>query len=438
VSTQNKITLTIAGDSTSVERALKRTEAAAAHAGTVTARSSKDVANGLHDVRNSANATAASVDGAMYAVRALGGEISPVVQGAYSLSLGFSQMAHGLGTLVPKLKESASSLGVLRLGIVGAAAALGTWAISTEGALSKGSTYTTALKDMNYAVAHNINLVGKHIPLLGHLTGAYEKNANAASLAAHATYDLDAALDKLNNQKRIAGTFGIADQNPGGDAAFDQSTLDMMELDPAVLAKQYAGASASVGSGSAHVAKAVSSGIDKIAQAAKDKLARWQGIADQFSQVAKGIADSLGPKLVAGVASPLMLAKGTTLLDNLKQQLKDTLHLQKDLKALSKAGLKRSLLEQLTAGGLDSLGVADELLGSGKSGIRDVNRTATAINNAAGSIAGQDAARQLADSLKKPQVVELRVGKGGDDILDRWLSKTLKTKGPKYFGLKAA
>jgi hypothetical protein len=69
--------------------------------------------------------------------------------------------------------------------------------------------------------------------------------------------------------------------------------------------------------------------------------------------------------------------------------LKDTLHLQSDLKKLSKMKLDRGLLEQLTAGGLGSLGRRGRTPRlRGKSGVHAVNKVAGQINAASGSIAG--------------------------------------------------
>jgi hypothetical protein len=448
VSTQNKITLTIAGDSTSVERALKRTEAAAAHAGTAVSKSSRDLANGLHETRQSAAGAASAVDGAMYSMRAFGLEIPGVTQNVYAAALGASQLAHGAGELIPKLTTMAAEMSTLKFAAFATAGVLGGVVIAAELGTAAGNKLNDMLGRTPSLAESSANAIRKATGEVAAYAAALGyANANALQMTKALTTlqyhnqngTLNDSTGYMQGPVPLDATGRLLNSTNGGDT-YAKAQSDAKKMEAAIAAARSAAMRAS-SAGAAAASKASSAAaqaMEAAIQAAKDKLARWQGIADRFSGIAKGIADSLGPKLVAGVSSPLMLAKGTSLLDNLRKQLDDTKHLQGDLAKLSKMGLSRGLLEQLTAGGLGSLGAADELLGSGKSGVHAVNKVAGQINSAAGSIAGQDAARQLADSLKKPQVVELRVGKGGDDVLDRWLSKALKTKGPKYYGLKAA
>lgn len=435
---QNKVTLTFAGDATSLDRAFKQVQSSATHADESVSKSSQHIGEELEKTGRQARGVTEAFRGIGDASLLMGGELGV---GAQNLLIA-SQAAHGLtkgtGTLI-------STLGLLRFGIIASGVALAGLGLEME-SKSAGSAniFEKSIKDVNYALATNVHFVTQGIPIIGGLSKAWLNNADSASQAAHETDAYTNSLAAAQAQMAMNG-LGQGSFSDTDGLGTGMSILDPANGDNAAWMAGLERDAAVIKTGTAHVAHAVSSGggsvakaMDTAAQAMKDKLAKWQGIADDFSNIAKGIADSLGPKLVQGDQSSLRLFPGASMLDKLKKQLADTLHLKKDLAALAKGGLSNGLLEQLTAGGLDSIGAADELLAGGKSGIRAVNKTAGQITAAGGSIAGADAARQFADSLKKPIKVTLSVGKGGDDVLDKWLQKALKTNGAKFYGLKAA
>lgn len=442
MASNSKITLTIAGDATGVQRALKQTDEAAAQASTAVSKSSKHISESLEDVGRTAKGSKEIVRGLGDATAVMGGEMGLAAQNIGLTLMATRSLAKGTGSLI-------GSLGLLRVGLIGAALAGTAYVVSQEDGNGATGKLKTAVDDVNYALATNINFVTQGIPLIGSLTGKWKNHADVTSAAAHNADTLTSAESRLMYQfintgnaagyanKQIAaaraaqsayGPYKTGYQFDTNNPGYQDLTYEAFMKGSAKIPK------IGGGGGGSTAAKASTAAADALAAT----LSKWQGIADQFSNVAKGIADSLGPKLVAGIASPLMLAKGTSVLDNLKKQLADTIHLKKDLASLSKMGLDSGLLEQLTAGGLDSLPAADEILAGGESGIGAINKVAGKIGGNANSIAGADAARQFADSLKKPIKVELHVGKGGDDVLDKWLQKALKTKGAKFYGLKAA
>lgn len=436
VSSNSRITLTIAGDATGVEKALLATDAAALRTGGVVAKSSHDMADSLGEVSKTAKGSREVLRGLGDTAQLMGGEM-----GNSALQVGIAlgavrSLTKGAKELVPEIKVMIGEMSTLKF-------TAGLLAGTLGGVVLAWQLGTAAGNKLNDMLGRSPTLFEQYRDQVLSNTRALEGYAQALGLATDSAINLAKAQTTLDFH---------AESSPGaGDFMQGPVPLDATGhlLNSTNGGDTYAAAAkaaaAKIDSGSRAVARSLSSGgssvasaLDAAAQKAKDKLARWQGIADQFSNVAKGIQDSLGPKLVAGIASPLMLAKGTSVLDNLKQQLKDTLHLQKDLAQLSKMGLGNTLLESLSAGGLDSLPAADELLASGQGGVNSARKTAGKITAAGGSIAGADAARQFADSLKKPIKVELHVGKGGDDVLDKWLMKALATKGAKHYGLKAA
>jgi len=355
-----------------------------------------------------------------------------------------------------RIKPAASSalagIGALRAGLIGLAA---TAALVTVAATNNKTGWANLQQDGFKPAAAQLSIldgmvqkVPGHLGFLGSaLDGVTDKlrtNAGWSHTAAAAQAELAAQAQRtaaILAAAHEASLFQAPDENPGGDATFtaadaaaissqvyDQGTPGYMQraMDESGLFKTKAGG----GGGGAGAA------IDKVAQALKDKLRSFQDIADKYSQVAKSIAESLGPKLQGGLDSSLMIYKGTTLVDNLKKQLQDTIHLKKDLAALSKAGLSDDLLTQLVNGGLGSLGTADELLAGGKKGIADVNALSAQIRKNANAVAGAETARQIKD---QPRDVNVNVNvSGAQREFEVLLAKLFKTKGPKAFGLKAA
>lgn len=448
MASNSKITLTIAGDASGVQRALKQTEVAGQQAGEAVSKSSKEAGEALEGMGRQARGTREILRGLGDASMLVGGQEGQMATQALFAASAFKDLARGSGELV-------KTLGFAKIAVGGVIAAIATGGAVVAAHIDHTSTMNEVQRtaaDSAYYLADGLNFVTQGIPGLGGAMGWLKGKTDDWSKSAHGMAsgadEASAAANRLMYQLINTGN-AAAYSNAQVAAAqakqsvygpyktgykFDTNNPGYQELTYEAFMQGSKGPAAGGGGGGGTAAKASTAAADAL----KATLSKWQGIADSFSNIAKGIADSLGPKLVAGVASPLMLAKGTSVLDSLKKQLADTIHLKKDLAALSKAGLDSGLLEQLTAGGLDSLPAADEILAGGKSGVGAINKVAGKIGGNANSIAGADAARQFADSLKKPIKVTLSVGKGGDDVLDKWLQKALKTKGAKFYGLKAA
>lgn len=436
MASNSRITLTIAGDASGVEKALLATDAAALRTAGVVSKSSHDMADSLGEVSKTAKGSREVLRGLGDTAQLMGGEM-----GNSALQVGVAlgavrSLTKGAKELVPEIKVMIGEMSTLKYTAGLLAGTLGgvflAWQLGTAAGNKLNDMLgrsPTAFEQYRDQVAANTAAVEGYAQALGLATDNVVNLAKAQTTADFHAQSSPGAGDWMQGPVPLDATGHLLNSTNGGDTFAAAAKAAAAKIDSGSRAVAH-----SISSGGSSVASA----IDAAAQAAKDKLAKWQGIADDFSNIAKGISDDLGPKLVQGDQSSLRLFPGASMLDKLKKQLADTLHLKKDLAALAKGGLSNGLLEQLTAGGLDSIGAADELLAGGKSGIRAVNKTAGQITAAGGSIAGADAARQFADSLKKPIKVTLSVGKGGDDVLDKWLQKALKTNGAKFYGLKAA
>lgn len=356
-------------------------------------------------------------------------------------------LGKGLGRLTELVKGTTAATALLRVTGIGAGVGLGLLGLHMEGSLASASTYKKGLADLNLALATNIHFVTQGIPGISTLTGWWRRSADASSIAAHNADANAAALSRMTAQAINAGyayqfltnaevSAERAKQSQFGPykTGYQFDTQNSGYQDLAYQANMAAPKSSGGGGGGgvSAAAKAATAAADAL----KQKLSTFQQIADQYSQIGKSIADSLGPKLVAGVAGYVVQGGGTTLLGNLKKQLADTIHLKKDLAALAKGGLDASLLTVLTNGGLGSLGAADELLAGGKSGISTASSLARQINSAGGSIAGSEAAREIKNQDK---TINVNVNvKGAQKEFEVLLAKLFATKGAKSFGLKAA
>lgn len=432
MATSNTVTLTFAANTRPLQQGFKDvsegalvTERNLARAG----ESTQSLSDKLEETGRTAKGTKELMRGAGDAAFLFGGEMGGAAIQAGFLVGAIKDLSKGGAKLVPEVKAWAGSLTLLRAAGITAGAALLTFAAQQEASSQGSANWAHKMAaDANYALASDVHFVTQGVPLLGKLAGAWQSSADGTSKAAHQMVNAaDAArnaLLALANAQRAAGTYGIADANPGGDAFVDQSALDMMELDPTVLRKQYLDslpkASGGGGGGGSSTLSAAMKADQSKAQAT---LSAWQSTLDRFRDISKGIQESLAPKLEAGDKG-LLLFPGMSLLAKLKQQLTDTLHLQKDLAQLKSAGLNGDLLGSLAAGGLGSLGAADELLAGGKSGISGVNKTAAGITKAGGTIASNEAMRQF--NAQKDVKVKIDVT-GGDKELLKLIRKWVRT-----------
>ena len=423
----NKVTLTFAGDASLLDRTYNQVQAG----GRALEESSKDVAGGLTEVSRTAKGTKEVIRGLGDATVLLGGQLGSTANQALAMTQATFALSKGSA-------ELAKSLGLVKLATGGVILAIAT----AGAALAAHIDHTSILNEANrtaadsaYYLSDGLNFLGQKIPGVGGALGWLKGKTDAWSQSAHgmtnAADEAAAALQnmiKFENQSRVNGTFGIADQNPGGDAFVDQNALDNMELDPKKLAAQYNAASIRSSAGSSAkaataAASATKAALDAARQAAEKSLSDWQSTLDKYRNIAKGVADAFAPKLEAADKG-LVLFPGKSALDKLKEQLQQTLKLKQDIAKLTKAGLDSSLLTQIVNGGLDSLPLADQLLASGKGGIRSINSTAAQISTPAGSIAGSEAQREY--NQAKTQTLKVDVS-GGDGDLKKLIRKWLKT-----------
>lgn len=434
---QNKVTLTIAGDAASLQRATRQ----AAQATDQLANHTRSLDSQLHQLRSTAGGTAAGVDGLMYSVRAFGGEVPQAAQSTYSLALGISQLAHGARESVPAMKQWASSMTLGRTAGLGLGSAIGVVGLKMEGSLTSAGTYVRALKDMNYALATDVNVVGKHIPLLGKLTGMWKSNADSASQAAHATYDYANALKAAQNAlaQNGLGVGGFPDDPDG--MAFSASILDGTNAQSAQFMQNLqdnADQAAELQRASAKSAAAVSKGISDAARAAKEAAAQAKqdmlAAQKSIAQAVRGIMDAFKPQFDLDTGSTDGYSRvGDTrggaaggLIANLRKQAADTIKLRKDIDKLAKMGLDKGLLSTLVQGGLASLPAAEDLLHGGKLEIGQANKYAGQINSASNTIASREVARNL--SKKDLHTLEVKVT-GGDADLVKLVRKWVRNNG---------
>lgn len=412
----NTVKLTFVADTTSFDRG---TRDAAANA--------EDLTHSLKDVSAQAKSTKTIMKGAGDAAQLFGGDLgNTAVQAGYALA-SIKDLTKGTAGL-------AKSMGAAKLATFGVIAAIATAGVAVAAHIDHTSmmneVYRTAA-DTADTVVGSVQFLTQKIPGLSSVMDSARHTTRGWSDDAHGlTNELLSQTDAMKKLHE-ASLFMAPDANPGGDAFADVGQVDV------ILAQQ----ASNVIQGSSSVAKAVKSGgssvnkaIDDAAQKAKAKIDNWQSVLDKFRGIGKGIADSLAPTLIAGDQG-LLLFKGPSLLDKLNQQLRDTLHLQKDLAALKKQGLSGDLIGQLTAGGLSSLPAADELLASGRGGISAVNRTAGAITAAGGTIASNEAQRQF--NAQKNVTVKIDVS-GGESDFKKMFRKWIRIDGAASLGLKAA
>lgn len=405
----NTVTLTFAGDSSRLDKTFRDVQAGGDKTTTSlkhAERGVKDLAGALEKTTHSARGTADVMDGFS---TVLGGSAGK----ALMATRGIADLTDGIGVLNQKLNESTSKWAAVGKGVGIAALAVGAFTLAAEA----GTWFGNKLNDM----------LGRGADAADKAAAALYREADAAMAAQQHTLELNKLVTSLNFHSNN-GQYGPNDAQIQGPVPFDKNggILNSTNGGNSYVADQaeksaarIAAALHKVGSAGGSAAK----GISNAAQAAKQALGEWQTVLDKFRGIAKGITDALAPKLEAGDRG-LILFPGASALDKLKKQLADTLHLKSDLAKLAKGGLSSDLLSSLVAGGLDSLPVADEILGGGKKGIRAFNSTAAAINAAGGKIAGAEAQRQFNGQITVHQKVDVT---GGDGDLKKLVRKWLRT-----------
>lgn len=411
MASQNKVTLTFAGDATALSKTFRDVQAGASQ----TELAMKGAATGSAVLAESSKMTSVQAMSAAKGVRELAAstlllsrDLPPAAQQAALLTMSLGDLSGAATRIIPALKNFASTLTLGKVALGGTIAAIA----AAGAALSAHIDHTSAVNEVErtfadtaYYAADAVSTVTAKIPFLGHATDALKDKLDGVSRAAHGMADaLESAADI--QAKLAANGLGVGAAVDGWDTAaiLAPGTTAWNRLQAsadAISAAQAKKASRSSGGGGG-------SAISAAQQAANDALSKWQSTIDKAVQVGRSIAEALAPKLVAGSKSGLILNPGTSMIEQLKQQLTQTIRLKHDLAALAKAGLNSDLLTQLTNGGLGSLPLTSELLAGGKGGIAEVNKLAGKITGNANSIAQSETAREFSKP-QKPVTVKFDV-----------------------------
>ncbi len=371
--------------------------------------------------------------GAGDAAQVFGGQLGQTAVGAgYALSA-VKDLSKGTSGLI-------SQYGLLRVSAAGALAALA--AVTVE-ATAQNQGWSNLKQDGFKPLAAQMSIVNSLLHKLPNdlgavggavdsVTNTLRENAGWSSTAAGALAGLDAQA-----RRTAAALYALRNQ-PADVVAEGGSTANLYANGGEALAALY-GASDVVD----RVAKKVRTGgggggiggaLKDQAQKAKEAAQSLKEAKNSLRDAAQGIADSFKPILDATsdqAALKLFPDKNGGVIGHLRKQLADTVRLKKDLDALSKKGLSKSLLSGLVGGGLESLPAAEELLQGNNASV--ASGLSAQINAAGGNIASGEVAR----NAQKKTVVEINI-KGGDDALKKWLRKSIKVDGAASYGLVSA
>lgn len=161
--------------------------------------------------------------------------------------------------------------------------------------------------------------------------------------------------------------------------------------------------------------------LGSVSDGVKAKLQAMDSLVVKAKQVAQSIAAAFAPK-VSGT--------DVSVINQLDYQLKRTQALQRDLAALAKSGLDKSVLENLMSGGVDSLDAADQLVNGGMSAIQRANADAKGINQAGNQIGNLGALSQTGVTLNSTNTVVLKLdGQTLAKVVVSSLKKAIKADG---------
>lgn len=430
MATSNTVTLTFAANTKPLQEGFKQVQTGAAETEAHLARAGQS-AQGLGAQMESAGRSARNTREVFRGVGdvsvLMGGSVGQATQSLVLASGAFKDLSRGAGGLIEKY-------GLLRLGALGLVAALGAVAVSaTSNQTGFANLGNDAARPLAAQFTHIDDIVQKMPNHLGFLGAVTDSVTNKFRGWAGQSETTRGALASLEDQAKataaaLAAAFQASllrapDTNPGGDAFF--SSADAQDIATQVYRSQTPGYADVPKKSSSGGGSTLSAAMKADQQKAQATLSAWQSTLDKFRGISQGIQDALSPKLEAGDKG-LMLFPGLSLLDKLKKQLADTLHLQRDIAALGKAGLNGDLLGSLVQGGLSSLPAADELLAGGKGEISAVNKTASGITKAGGTLAGNEAMRQL--NAQKDVKVKIDVT-GGENDLKKLIRKWVRVDG---------
>lgn len=435
---QNKVTLTIAGDASGLEKAAAQSSRAMAG----TAHSAGDLEKQLEETGRAARGTKELLRGAGDAASLFGGELgNTAIQAGFAVGA-VKDLSRGSAAL-------AKSLGVVRIATGGLA--LGIAALGAG--IAAHIDHTNVMNEVNRTAADTVDTVTGSVQFLTQgipfLNSAMDKargvtrgwSDDAHGLGENALFAAD-ALKRLAAAHE-ASLFQAPDQNPGGDAIF--TTADAQEIAIETYREATPGykertlAESGLFDTKKSIGGGVRSAANDAAQAAKEAAQKLADAKKTVEQAVLGLAKAFTPQLSLDPASGGFSRLGTTqggsgggLIGNLRKQAKDTLRLRQDLEKLAKMGLDKGLLTQLVDGGLASLPAAEDLLQGGRAEVSQANYYAGKINTRANTIAAEQTARNL--TKKDRQQLDINV-KGGSAELVALLRKWVAGNGGNVQGV---
>ena len=127
-------------------------------------------------------------------------------------------------------------------------------------------------------------------------------------------------------------------------------------------------------------------------------------------------------------------------MKRMQNQYDDNVEFQKKLKKLQDMGLDDGLYKQLVADGADAIPFMDELIGKGKSGVKELNKMQKKIDDSAASLgkqtsshlyqAGVDTAQGVLDGLRDKKAELEKTMEDLADSMVNAIKKKLKIKSP--------
>lgn len=418
------VTLTFAANTKPLQQGFKDVESGAARTEQALEQAAMSTVNLGDDLENTGRRARGSAElfrGVGDASLLMGSAAGATTQKLVLMSMVVQDLGKGAGRLLTGFGEASAGITLMGAAVAGVTATLALLGAEYVKNKEHESSWSQFTKDGLAGLSSAVGFVTQGVPVLGgevdKLTGKLNNMADAAHSATVSLGNVFAMASYTNGQ--APDTISEGGSFTAADAASINSQLQSNQdsINNAIISGW-----AKTGSAGA---SAASKALTAIKQAAQQKLSEWQSMLDKFRGISQGIRDALSPKLEAGDKG-LMLFPGLSLLDKLKKQLADTLHLQRDIAALGKAGLNGDLLGSLVQGGLSSLPAADELLAGGKGEISAVNKTASGITKAGGTLAGNEAMRQL--NAQKDVKVKIDVT-GGENDLKKLIRKWVRVDG---------
>lgn len=459
----NDIKLVIAGDDSSLTKALKNSEANLDTFDRKTQgvnRSTKELAEGLEGSTRGLRGQADVIDGVTTSIGALGIAIPGPVGGVLSMTRGLADLSDGAGVLVTKFPLLGAAVDVAfgPIGIaVGVAAALAAgFVVLWKNSETFRKITTEALKDVGDVFLDYIEVQLKGIKWLldaaSHLPkwlggGIASDASGAIGSLINGIEDLKGELASLADQyngvataaknaglaQQLASQFGGTAADPDGMFTSNSVMTSMEQSGTKSLANMTnADFEAATKTAKTKAASGAGSVVDAAKQAAEQKLSQWQSLIDKAKSTADSLVAALSPKVEASTPG------GQNIWQKLLQQAQDTIKLNKDLESLSKKGLNSGLLSSLAQGGLASLPAVEELNNASKADIKWANNVSAMTTGAAQSIGADQAMRDFTAS-QKATTVNVKVDlSGGEDALKKLFRKWMRVDGAQSFGLVAA